>query len=286
MMKKYVWCLAIALCIPFVLAANTSDEFDAVFRKLAVALAGSSSKLTDKTVAVYGFEVIGRPKDPYATYATEKLTDAIVNEGSLLVIERSRINEVLAEQNLSVSGVVDAGTAAKIGKVLAVDGVIIGTIHVTDTNTEFIARIIQSEKGLILASASERVDFEKEDSGTVVASVEADTKGSGDTAAAKPETKKPAANPKISTDKTTYKKGERITITFSGLPGNDGDWFTLVPAAAIDSTYEEWFYTGGETSGTYTFKEVQPGKYEVRLYYDWPSAGYVVQARLAITVAQ
>jgi len=45
------------------------------------------------------------------------------------IVERSRLNAVLSEQNLSTSGIVDESQAANLGKVLGVDAIIIGTVN-------------------------------------------------------------------------------------------------------------------------------------------------------------
>ena len=54
---------------------------------------------------------------------TRLVRDAIVN-----VIERSALDKLLAEQNLSNSNRLDPQSAAKIGRILGVDAVIVGTI--------------------------------------------------------------------------------------------------------------------------------------------------------------
>jgi curli biogenesis system outer membrane secretion channel CsgG len=56
------------------------------------------------------------------------ITNALVKDGSYSVIERSKIDEILQEQNLGASGRVDPATAAQIGRVLGVDAVVIGAI--------------------------------------------------------------------------------------------------------------------------------------------------------------
>jgi hypothetical protein len=272
--------LVMAFLSQALLEADEDSAFDKVFMKIAAKLSEAKERLPNKTVAIYGFEVIGRPGDSYAVYATEKLTHYMVTLGTYSVIERSRIEEIMKEQNLSLSGAIDANTASKIGKILAVDAVITGTIHVTDTETEFIARIIQSEKGLILGSSDERVRVgiaKGEESVTEkdAATVTADTSERIHAA---------ASNPKISTDRTTYSSDDPITVSYSGLPGNKNDWITLVLASRPDTTYGKWVYTEGKKSGMHTFTPVSPGVYEARLYFDWPQGGYVVHGRVKITV--
>ena len=56
------------------------------------------------------------------------LIDRLVNDGAYRVIERQALDKVLAEQNFSNSSRADANTAAKIGKLLGVDTIIVGDI--------------------------------------------------------------------------------------------------------------------------------------------------------------
>ena len=56
------------------------------------------------------------------------LVDKLVNAGVYSVIERTQIAKVLAEQNFSNSDRADPGSAAKIGRVLGIDYIIIGSI--------------------------------------------------------------------------------------------------------------------------------------------------------------
>ncbi|MFQ3679119.1 MAG: CsgG/HfaB family protein [Pseudanabaenaceae cyanobacterium] len=56
------------------------------------------------------------------------LVDRLVKNGTFRLIERSRIEAVMREQNFGASGRVDAATAAEIGKILGVDAVVIGSV--------------------------------------------------------------------------------------------------------------------------------------------------------------
>jgi curli biogenesis system outer membrane secretion channel CsgG len=59
---------------------------------------------------------------------SDLLTNKLVDGGAYTLVERSRIQAVLREQNLGASGRIDATTAAQIGRILGVDAVIIGSI--------------------------------------------------------------------------------------------------------------------------------------------------------------
>ena len=56
------------------------------------------------------------------------LVNKLVEGGNFRVIERSKLNAILAEQNLGASGRVDASSAAQIGRILGVETVVIGSI--------------------------------------------------------------------------------------------------------------------------------------------------------------
>jgi curli biogenesis system outer membrane secretion channel CsgG len=56
------------------------------------------------------------------------LVDQLVTDGQYSVIERKALDKVLAEQNFSNSDRADPSSAAKLGKVLGVDAIIIGSI--------------------------------------------------------------------------------------------------------------------------------------------------------------
>jgi curli biogenesis system outer membrane secretion channel CsgG len=56
------------------------------------------------------------------------LVDKLLKDGKYRLVERSALDKILAEQNFSNSDRADSNTAAKIGKVLGVDAIIIGSI--------------------------------------------------------------------------------------------------------------------------------------------------------------
>lgn len=56
------------------------------------------------------------------------LTTRLVNDGTYRVIDRQMLDAILKEQNLSVSDRADPATACKIGKILSVDAIIVGTV--------------------------------------------------------------------------------------------------------------------------------------------------------------
>ena len=58
----------------------------------------------------------------------DMLVNDLVKDGSFSVIERKALDKIMAEQNFSNSNRADATSAAKIGKLLGVDAIIVGSI--------------------------------------------------------------------------------------------------------------------------------------------------------------
>src|ERR1700730_17268102 len=90
-----------------------------------------------KRVAVMNFEYGTVQNDIQAIFGSNQdvgkgIADLLVNrlvaDGAYSVIERKALDKVIAEQNYSNSDRADPTSAAKIGKVLGVDAIIIGSI--------------------------------------------------------------------------------------------------------------------------------------------------------------
>lgn len=60
--------------------------------------------------------------------AADLLITKLVQDGSVMVIERAAIDKLMVEQDLSNSNRSDPVTAAKLGRILGVDAIILGTI--------------------------------------------------------------------------------------------------------------------------------------------------------------
>jgi curli biogenesis system outer membrane secretion channel CsgG len=90
-----------------------------------------------KRVAVLNFEYGTVKSAAQAIFGTDQdvgkgisdmLVQKLVQDGKYSVIERNALDKVLGEQNFSNSDRADASTAAKIGRILGVDAIIIGSI--------------------------------------------------------------------------------------------------------------------------------------------------------------
>jgi curli biogenesis system outer membrane secretion channel CsgG len=79
------------------------------------------------TVQSYSQAIFGTNVD-IGKGITNLLVTNLVKDGTYSIIERSALDKVLAEQNFSNSNRADPSSAAKIGKLLGVDAIVVGAI--------------------------------------------------------------------------------------------------------------------------------------------------------------
>jgi curli biogenesis system outer membrane secretion channel CsgG len=100
---------------------NSADPQQPRKKRIAV-LDFDFATVQSSSAAVFGTNVdIGKG-------ITDLLITNLVKDGTYSVIERQAINKVLAEQNFSNSDRANPASAAKIGKLLGVDAIIVGAI--------------------------------------------------------------------------------------------------------------------------------------------------------------
>jgi TolB-like protein len=100
----------------------------ATFISLTLLTPSPSSSATDKLkVAVLDFKTVGDDAQ-LGEGAGEILRTTLVETGEYTIIERGMLNQVLEEQKLGYSGVVDQKEAASIGKMLGANLVAVGSV--------------------------------------------------------------------------------------------------------------------------------------------------------------
>ena len=109
----------------------------ALFCSAAVAQDAAAPPAVKHRVAVMNFDygtvrtavasIFGTDQD-VGKGISDLLVEKLVQDGKYSVIERNALDKILNEQNFSNSDRADSATAAKIGKILGVDAIIIGSI--------------------------------------------------------------------------------------------------------------------------------------------------------------
>ena len=104
------------------------------------------------SIAVLPFQNQGLGQNFANVDILDKLITAFVNLGRFKVIERAQLEKILQEQSLAASGIIDATTAAEIGKGIGVDGVVVGSITYSGSTISIDARLIDTETAAIISA--------------------------------------------------------------------------------------------------------------------------------------
>ena len=102
-------------------------------------------------IAVLPFETKGLSVD-IGDMVLDKMITSLVNLGRFDVMERAELEKVLQEQQLEISGIVDAATAARVGKGIGLDAILLGSVSSTGGTVSLDARLIDTETAGIITS--------------------------------------------------------------------------------------------------------------------------------------
>jgi hypothetical protein len=89
-----------------------------------------------------------------ASTISDLLRTEIINSGLFVVIERSQLDEVMNEQGLQMTGLIDSEDAAEVGMIMAIDKILLGEAGLIGSKLVVSIRIVDVEKGISEFSAS------------------------------------------------------------------------------------------------------------------------------------
>ncbi|MCI0512427.1 VWA domain-containing protein [candidate division KSB1 bacterium] len=106
------------------------------------------------TLAVLDFQnTSGTPELDYLQKAIPQiLVTDLIGAKKLTLIERSKLEQILKEHQLHLTGVIDDQTAIKIGKLIGANHLLYGTIFKVNTHLRLDASVCETETGKIIAA--------------------------------------------------------------------------------------------------------------------------------------
>ncbi len=103
-------------------------------------------------LAILPFENKGASRD-LGDIVLDKMITALVNKERFKILERAQLEKILEEQQLGQTGIIDVSTAARIGKGIGVDAMILGSVAVAQNGSVSIdARVIDTESAKIIVA--------------------------------------------------------------------------------------------------------------------------------------
>ena len=82
----------------------------------------------------------------------DSLYHALVNQKRFRLVERAELDKILQELKLSQTELVDPATAAKVGKIVAAECILVGKVTETPQDLEVFARFDDVETAVTLAA--------------------------------------------------------------------------------------------------------------------------------------
>jgi len=128
--------------------ANTGDVVERAIREAVVDL--SSRTLPVRSLAVW--QIKSRTAGLDVETIRLKLINQLVESGRFDVISRDRMAELLEEQKLALSGILDEKSASEIGRMIGVEGFIYGFSSLVDDRFLLSLNLIEAKSGKILWS--------------------------------------------------------------------------------------------------------------------------------------
>lgn len=142
-------CFAFALCLAAVAIPALAQDAPSVPARRRVAVLDFDYNAVQSNVT----GLLGAGADIGKGVVTE-LVSELVRNGTFTVMERSQVDRILNEQNFQQGNRADASSAAKVGKLLGVDAIIIGSIIQFDRQNNKIAFGLKKEtKAIVVIDA-------------------------------------------------------------------------------------------------------------------------------------
>ena len=106
-------------------------------------------------LAVLPFQTTGLGVEMGDINVVEQLMTTFYKLNRFKLFERTQLESILEEQKLGMSGIVDASTAAQIGKGIGVDAMVLGSVTRSGRNLAIDARLIDTETAAIITAQDE-----------------------------------------------------------------------------------------------------------------------------------
>jgi TolB-like protein len=137
--------------------AQASDKSKGLAEGISYLSEQISSNLEEnrkRRIAVIEFSDLKGNTTDFGRYVSEKLIINLFQTKKYRIVERQLLNKVIAEQKLSLTGIIDPATAQKLGRILGVEAICSGTIADLNKTIEINARLIDTETGDVFSAAS------------------------------------------------------------------------------------------------------------------------------------
>jgi len=153
-MKQFALSIALLVCMGQVAGhVHAQVTFDQRIGELSKQISDGLTENQKQTIAVVEFADLRGNVTDFGRFISEELITRLYQTKKFKVIERQLLNKVIAEQKLSLTGVIEQTAAQRLGKVLGVDAIASGTVTDLGKSLRVNARLIITGTGEVFAVA-------------------------------------------------------------------------------------------------------------------------------------
>lgn len=198
---------------------NAQGAMDQRLTELSKQISDGLTENQKQTIAIVEFVDLEGRVTNFGRFVAEELITRLYQTKKFKVIERQLLNKIVAEQKLSLAGMIDQASAQKLGKLLGVDAIASGTVTDLGKSLRVNARLISTNTGEVFAVAA--AEIAKDDSVNALMgaistpSESADTKATAPTARFKTTFK----TIKVSLDSLRVLSDNSVVVTLRFLNG-------------------------------------------------------------------
>lgn len=126
---------------------------------IAADFSKAAARSKRKHIAVVPFRDTSGKESRSGAIVAERLVAALLQRGTVEVVERSQLEAVMEELRLASVGVVDPAMVKRLGRFLGVDAVVTGTaVELLGSRVEVHARLIDVETARVLAASTAKLE--------------------------------------------------------------------------------------------------------------------------------
>ena len=144
------------------------NSLDFQLANLTNQIVESLSHESKSKIAIIEFSDLNGNVTEFGMYLSEELITRLFLTQKFNVIERQLLNQVISEQKLGMTGLIDDESAIAIGKLLGVDAIVTGTVTDLGVSLKVNARLISTGTGALFAVAA--AEFSKDEKVTTLLS--------------------------------------------------------------------------------------------------------------------
>lgn len=134
--------------------SESDNYFSMALDDMTSSIASSAQLKKNTAIAVVDFPTLDGKITKLGNYLSEELVSKLFASGRFKIIERNHISKAIDELKFGASGFVGEEFEKNVGEMVGADAIVTGTIAELDSAVKINIRVIDVEKGTVLATAN------------------------------------------------------------------------------------------------------------------------------------